>query len=91
MLRYSGGRATTFRVQAGGRLATAIHLPASIASCNGLSGTLDGFIGTQGRSSITQAGVSLRLRFANATATGTLSAAGCKGGPLRVTASHTGG
>jgi hypothetical protein len=91
MLRYSGGQPTTFRVQAGGRLATAIRLPASIASCNGLSGTLDGFIGTQGRSSITQAGVSLRLRFADAKATGTLTAAGCKAGPLRVTASHTGG
>jgi hypothetical protein len=91
MLRYSGAEPSSFRVQAGGRLATAIQLPTSIATCNGLSGTLDVFIGAQGRSSITQSGVSLRLRFANGKATGTLSASGCKGGPLRVTATHSTG
>jgi hypothetical protein len=90
-VRYAGGEPSSFRVQAGGRLATAIRLPASIAACNGLSGTLDVFIGAQGRASITQSGVSLRLRFANGKAAGTLSASGCKGGPLQVTATHTGG
>lgn len=85
-LHYAGGEHSTFRVRAGGRLATAIHLPESIASCNGLAGALDVFIGTQGRSATTQAGVTLKLRFSNGSATGTLSAAGCKGGPLRVTA-----
>jgi hypothetical protein len=89
-LRYSGGEHSTFRVRAGGRLATGIHLPGSIATCNGLEGTLDVFIGTQGRSAITQSGVALKLRFANGSAAGTLSADGCKGGPLRVTA-HRGG
>jgi hypothetical protein len=91
MLRYSSGERSTFHVQAGGRLATAIRLPAAIATCNGLQGTLDVFIGTRGGSSITQSGVSLRLRFANGKATGTLSASGCKGGPLRVTATHSAG
>jgi hypothetical protein len=91
MVRYADGERSTFRVRAGGRLATAIRLPAAIATCNGLEGTLDGFIGTQGGSSITQSGVSLRLRFSNGNATGTLSARGCKGGPLRVTATHPGG
>jgi hypothetical protein len=90
MLRYANGEHSTFHVQAGGRLATAIPLPAAIAGCNGLQGTLDVFIGTQGGSSITQSGVSLRLRFANGTARGTLSASGCRA-PLRVTATHRGG
>lgn len=90
MLRYANGEHSTFSVRAGGRLATAIRLPAAIAACNGLEGTLDGFIGTQGGSSITQSGVSLRLHFANGKATGTLSASGCKG-PLAATATHHGG
>ncbi len=90
-LKYEGGGRSTFQVQAGGRLATAIRLPDSIAACNGLQGTLDVFIGTQGRSAITQAGVTLKLRFSNGTATGTLSASGCTGGPLRVTARHSAG
>jgi hypothetical protein len=91
MLHYADGEHSTFHVQAGGRLATAIRLPDSIVPCNGLEGTLDVFIGTQGRSAITQSGVTLKLRFANDVAKGTLSATGCKGGPLRVTATHTGG
>jgi hypothetical protein len=90
-VRYASGEQSSFQVQAGGRLATAIRLPRAIASCNGLQGTLDVFIGTQGGSAITQSGVTLRLRFANGSAKGTLSARGCKGGPLRVTASHSGG
>jgi hypothetical protein len=90
-LRYSGGEHSIFHVRAGGRLATAIHLPDSIAPCNGLEGTLDVFIGTGGQSAITQAGVTLKLRFANGSARGTLSAHGCKGGPLRVTAQRGGG
>jgi hypothetical protein len=89
-LHYSGGEHSTFHVQAGGRLATAIRLPDAIATCNGLEGTLDLFIGTRGGVSITQAGVTLRLRFSNAAAKGTLSATGCRG-PLRVTATHRDG
>jgi hypothetical protein len=91
-LRYAGdGEHSTFNVRAGGRLATAIRLPAAIAKCNGLQGTLDVFIGTQGGASVAQSGVSLRLRFANAKATGTLTASGCKGGPLRISATHSTG
>ncbi len=48
-LRYSSGGHSTFRVQAGGRLATGIRLPDSIAACNGLQGTLDVFIGDHGQ------------------------------------------
>jgi hypothetical protein len=90
-LRYSGGERSTFRVRAGGRLATGIRLPQAIASCNGLEGTLDVFVGTQGRSSISQSGVTLRMRFSNDAAAGTLSATGCTGGPLRMTARHRAG
>jgi hypothetical protein len=89
-VHYAGGEHSTFHVRAGGRLAAAIRLPRAIAACNGLEGTLDVFIGTQGGSAITQSGVTLKLRFANGNAKGTLSARGCKG-PLRVTASHSGG
>ncbi len=90
-IHYAGGEQSSFQVRAGGRLATAIRLPRAIASCNGLEGTLDVFIGTQGGSSITRSGVTLKLRFSNGSATGTLSAGGCKGGPLRVTAGHSRG
>ena len=89
-VHYPAGEHSSFHVRAGGRLATAIRLPRAIATCNGLEGTLDVFIGTQGGSAITQSGVTLKLHFANGHATGTLSASGCKG-PLRVTASHSGG
>ncbi len=91
MVHYPDGESFPFRVRAGGRLATGIGLPHSISGCNGLEGSLDGFIGTRGRSSITQAGVTLTLRFANGHAAGTLSASGCKGGPGRVTANHHSG
>jgi hypothetical protein len=90
-VHYSGGEHSAFRVQAGGRLATSIKLPRSIASCNGLMGTLDVFIGIDGGAAITQSGVTLTLRFANGNATGTLSAQGCSGRPTRVTADHTSG
>jgi hypothetical protein len=90
-VRYSAGGHSTFHVRAGGRLATGIRLPDAIAACNGLEGTLDVFIGTQGGAAITQAGLTLTLRFTNGTAKGTLSAGGCKGGPLRVAAHHSGG
>lgn len=89
-VHYAGGEHSTFHVVAGGRLATALRLPRAIVACNGLQGTLDMFIGTQGRSAFTQAGVTLKLRFANGHATGTLAATGCHG-PLRVSADHSGG
>jgi hypothetical protein len=88
-VHYSDGEHSAFRVQAGGRLATSIKLPRSIAPCNGLMGTLDVFIGINGGSAIAQSGVTLKLRFANGKATGTLSAQGCSGGPTRVTANHS--
>ncbi len=86
----AGSERSTFHVRAGGRLATDIQLPKAIGTCNGLEGRLDVFIGTQGGSAITQSGVTLRLRFANDAAKGTLSATGCKA-PLRLTATHAGG
>jgi hypothetical protein len=89
-VHYAGGEHSTFHVRAGGRLATAIRLPQAIATCNGLEGTLDMFIGTKGGSAVTQSGVALKLRFANGHATGTLSATGCHGA-LRVTADHSAG
>ncbi|HTU98088.1 MAG TPA: hypothetical protein VMF14_19715 [Solirubrobacteraceae bacterium] len=89
-LHYSSGERSTFHVQGGGRLASSIRLPSAIVGCNGLQGTVDVFIGTQGRASFAQSGVGLALRFANGHATGTLSASGCAG-PLRLTATHSTG
>ncbi len=90
-VHFAGGEHSTFQVQAGGRLATKIRLPRSIVACNGLEGKLDMFIGAGGGSGISEDGVTLTLRFANARATGTLAAQGCAGGPARVTAVRTGG
>jgi hypothetical protein len=90
-MQWAGGERSTFRVRANGRLATGIRLPRSIAGCNGLSGTVDVFIGVHGGAATGQAGVTLKLRFANEQAAGTLAATGCAGGAARVTASRTGG
>lgn len=89
-VHWPGGEHSTFRVQAGGRLATSIRLPRSIAGCNGLSGTVDLFIGARGGAAVSQGGVALKLRFVNGRAAGTLTATGCSQG-TRVTASRTGG
>ncbi|HYZ80772.1 MAG TPA: hypothetical protein VE571_05865 [Solirubrobacteraceae bacterium] len=52
---------------------------------------VDLFIGVHGGAATRQAGVTLKLRFADEHATGTLAATGCAGGTARVTAAHTGG
>jgi hypothetical protein len=90
-IHWGGGEHAAFRVQAGGRLATSIHLPRSISACNGLSGTLDVFIDGGGQARISRGGVTLRLRFVNGQASGTLAARGCSGGAARVTATRAGG
>ena len=90
-IRFADGEQSTFQVQASGRLATKIRLPRSILACNGLEGEIDVFIGAGGGAGISEEGVTLMLRFANARATGTLAARGCAGGPGRVTAARTGG
>ena len=90
-IHYADGEHSTFRVMGGGRLATSIRLPHSLAACNGLQGTLDVFIGARGGAAISEDGVTLRLGFANARATGTLAARGCAGGSARVTALRTAG
>lgn len=89
-VHWPGGERASFHVQAGGRLATGIRLPHSVATCAGISGTLDVFIGVRGGSGTSQAGVALKLRFANEHAAGTLAARGCPG-VARVTAARTGG
>jgi hypothetical protein len=91
MVRWAGGEHSTFHVQAGGRLARSIRLPRSIAACNGLSGTVDVFIGARGAAALSRGGVTLKLRFANGRADGTLAARGCSPGSARVTASRTSG
>jgi hypothetical protein len=91
VIRWAGGEHSTFHVQAGGRLATSIRLPRSLAACNGLSGRVDLFIGIRGAAAISLGGVTLRLRFVNGRADGTLAATGCSPGAARVTASRTGG
>jgi hypothetical protein len=90
-IHYADGEDSTFHVMGGGRLATSIRLPHSLATCNGLQGTLDMFIGARGGAAISEDGMTLKLGFANARALGTLAARGCAGGPARVTAVRTGG
>jgi hypothetical protein len=90
-IHYTDGEHSTFHVTGGGRLATSIRLPHSLAACNGLQGALDVFIGARGGAAISEDGMTLKLGFANARAAGTLAARGCAGGPARVTALRTAG
>jgi hypothetical protein len=90
-IHYADGEHSTFHVMGGGRLATSIQLPHSLVACNGLQGKLDVFIGARGGAAISEDGMTLKLGFANARATGSLAAQGCAGGPARVTALRTGG
>jgi hypothetical protein len=86
-IRFGGGPPARFSVGSGGRLARAIPLPAIPAGCSGLRGAVDLFISASGRATFSQTGVSLSMRFARRTATGTLHVAGCRAGSLRISAS----
>ena len=86
-IRYGGGAPARFGIGSGGRLARAVPLPPVPAGCSGLRGALDLFISASGRSTITQNGVTVAMRFGRRIATGTLRIAGCRAGSLRVRAS----
>jgi hypothetical protein len=85
---FNDGEQSSFRVQAGGRLASAIKLPRSLRECNGLQGAVDLFIGAAGRATLSTSGVTLALRFREAKGSGTLSARGCPASSVRVTAKN---
>ena len=89
-VRYSDGENDRFTVQVGGRLATGVSLPRSVAGCNGLEGSLDMFIGPQGNAAVSQSGVRLGLRFSGEQATGTVTAQGCRG-TIGLSATRAGG
>jgi hypothetical protein len=86
-VRFGGGPSARFSVGSGGRLARAIPLPSPPSGCSGLRGAVDLFISASGRATFSQSGVTLSMRFARRTATGTLRVAGCRAGSVRISAS----
>jgi hypothetical protein len=89
-VRFADGERYGFVVQAGGRLATDVGLPHTVATCNGLEGSLDAFIGPRGDAAVSQSGVRLIMHFAGGRAIGTLTARGCSGA-IALSATHAGG
>jgi hypothetical protein len=88
-VHFADGERDSFVVQAGGRLATGVGLPRTVATCNGLEGSLDAFIGPQGDAAVSQGGVRLTLHFAGGQASGRLTAQGCSGS-IALSATHAG-
>jgi hypothetical protein len=88
-LRFNDGESSTFRVLGGGRAAAPIRLPAALTRCNGVSGTVNLFIGASGLATISQPDLRVRMQFGRGRATGRVNAggSGCSGGPIRLTAS----
>jgi hypothetical protein len=83
-LRYADGGSSGFRVQAGGRLATKIDIPAALTSCNGVSGQVDLFIGPGGQASLSQRRLKVSIHFSRRAGTGQIDGgSGCSNGPLR--------
>lgn len=89
-VHFADGESDRFAVEAGGRLATGIGLPRAVATCNGLEGTFDAFIGAGGGAAVSQGGIRLTLRFAGGRATGRLTARGCNRA-IGLSATHAGG
>jgi hypothetical protein len=87
-IRFGDGESGTFHVLAGGRLATAIHLPAVVTRCNGAVGAVDLFIRPSGVATLSGATVHSSIRFSDETATGKMSAGGrgCTGRSVSLTA-----
>ena len=88
-LRFNDGESSTFRVLGGGRAVAPIRLPAALARCNGVSGTVDLFIGASGLATISYPDLRVRMQFGRGHASGSVNAGGrgCSGGPIRLTAS----
>ena len=83
----SGGEQAVFHVRAGGRLATAIALPAALARCGGPAGGVDLFIGTSGQAKLTRPDLRISIMFSGHSARGRIDGGrGCPGGPLRLAA-----
>ena len=87
-IRFGSDTPARFTVASGGRLARAVTLPPVPVGCRGLRGALDLFISASGRATVTRNGVTVAMRFAKRTATGTLRLAGCPAGSMRISASQ---
>jgi hypothetical protein len=82
---YSGGGTSTLRVQAAGRLATAVTIPPAMTRCNGLAGKFDMFIGSNGTATLSQPGLRATIQFTRRGGSGRINSdgTGCGGGPFR--------
>ena len=89
-IRYGSGAPARFDVDSGGRLARALPLPPVPSGCGGLRGSVDVFIAASGRATLRQTGLSMAIRFARRTATGTFHIPGCRGASARISASAAG-
>ncbi len=81
---YSTGATSTFRVQAAGRLATALTIPPAMTRCNGMAGDLDMFIGPNGTATLSQPGLRATIQFSRRGGSGHIDSdgTGCAGGPF---------
>jgi hypothetical protein len=88
-MRDAAGHSSVFRVQAAGRLATRIEIPAAVTRCSGVSGRLDLFIGPGGLATISQRRMRMSIRFTRRDGTGQIDGRGCANGPLRFRVSRS--
>jgi hypothetical protein len=88
-LHYPGGESSSFRVQAGGRLASQIDVAPALKRCNGVSGQYDLFIGPNGRAGTSQRGLRASIRFTRRGGSGQIDGAGsgCAKGPFHFSVS----
>lgn len=85
---FADGASSRFSVLGQGRLASGIHLPHALATCNGTTGTINLFIGASGRAAASLPHVRASVRFGYTKASGRLNAPGhgCPSGPISFTA-----
>jgi hypothetical protein len=92
-VHFGGGTAGTFSVIDGGRLAAAIPLTKQLGLCEGLTGTVDVFIGPRGTATSDDPELRVSLRFTKGSARGSFTSAGphCASRRIPVTAALAAG
>jgi hypothetical protein len=90
---FADGASSRFSVIGSGRLASGIHLPPALTTCNGATGTIGLFISASGRAATSQPEVRASARFGYTKASGRLDASGrgCTSGPVSFTARRLSG
>jgi hypothetical protein len=84
---FGDGERAVFGVRSGGRLATAIALPAALARCGGPAGGVDLFIGPSGQATLNRPDLRISIQFSGPRAYGRIDGGRrCPGGSLRVAA-----